>query len=83
MKPKVEAHYDESQRYGDQMHSLMGTATEHAQKRNISQTCTLKPNAQTQPHMEEAQTERADNTMEHLPFTLEEYLTQLPQQQCC
>ena len=83
MKPKVEAHDDDSQRYGDQMQSLRGTSTEHAQRKNVSQTCTLKPDAQKQQPMEEAQIERADNMMEHLAFKLEEFLTRLLQQHCC
>jgi hypothetical protein len=42
----------------------------------------LKPNAQTQQYMEQAQADRADNTFEHLLFLLADFLTHVLRELC-
>ena len=93
VKAKVEAHDDDSEDdyyshgYGDRVvkpstkeSQKRGTATEHAEQR---QSGALTYNAQTQQHMEEAQADRADKTMEQLAFNLAEFLTYLLRELCC
>jgi len=66
-----------------------GTATEHAkqQKRGTAtehakQPVVMKPNAQTQQYMEQAQADRANNTFEHLLFLLADFLTHVLRELC-
>ena len=61
--------------------SKRGTATEHAK-----QPVVLKCNFQTQldqNEMEEAQADRADDTLEQLVYTLAEILTHVLRALCC
>jgi hypothetical protein len=66
-----------------------GTATEHAkqQKRGTAtehakQPVVMKPNAHTQKYMEDAQADRADNTLENLVVLLADFLTHLLRELC-
>ena len=79
VKAKVEAHDESGTATEYAKQPQRGTATEHAeQRRNV----TLQCNVQTQQHIEEAQADRADDTIEHLAFTLAEVLTHLLQKLC-
>jgi len=79
VKAKVEAHDESGTATEHAKQPQRGTATEHAEQRR---SVTLKCNVQTQQHIEEAQADRADDTIEHLAFTLAEFLTHLLQKLC-
>jgi hypothetical protein len=62
-----------------------GTATEHGTGNTWNRQYWnrgLKPNAQTQQYMEQAQADRADNTFEHLLFLLADFLTHVLRELC-
>ena len=79
VKAKVEAHDESGTATEHAKQPQRGTATEHAEQRR---SVTLKCNVQTQQHIEEAQADRADDTIEHLACTLAEFLTHLLQKLC-
>ena len=79
VKAKVEAHDESGTATEHAKQPQRGTATEHAEQRR---SVTLKYNVQTQLNIEEAQADRADDSIEHLAFTLAEFLTYLLQNLC-
>ena len=54
-----------------------GSATEHAE-----QSITWRDNAEIEQHLEEAQADRANDTLEHLAFTLAQFLTYVLREVC-
>ena len=74
---KVETHDESGTATEHAKQPQRGTATEHAeQRRGVA----LKCNVQTQQHMEEAQADRADDTIQDMECTLPECLTYLLQE---
>ena len=79
VKAKVEAHDESGTVTEHAKQPQRGTATEHAEQRR---SVTLKYNVQTQLNIEEAQAHRADDSIDHLAFTLVEFLSHVLHHLC-